>query len=186
MSSIRLFILSSFDLLGPMHGHRLRLEAENRHVTLWTDISVGAVYGAMARLAEEGLLRQTGEERDGKRPVRQIYEITDEGRRVLADLRRAGLSDIWYKHDPFDLALVRLDPASAAELPGLLQGRLNALEAQLAEADRINAWAEPYIGITKRSALKHGQHRLRAEIAYLREVLADIDAIVAEVTAGTV
>src|SRR4051812_28150473 len=162
MSSIRLFILSSFDLLGPMHGHRLRLEAENRYVSLWTDISVGAVYGAMSRLAEEGLLRQTGEEREGKRPVKQIYEITDEGRRVLSDLRRTGLTDIWYRHDPFDLALVRLDPGSAAELPGLLDARLKVLEAKLAEADRVNDWASPYIGITKRSALKHGQHRLRA------------------------
>jgi DNA-binding PadR family transcriptional regulator len=186
MSAIRLFILSSFDLLGPIHGHRLRLEAENRHVSLWTDITVGAVYGAMSRLAGEGLLRQIGEERDGKLPVRQIYEITDEGRRVLADLRRAGLTDIWYKHDPFDLALVRLDPGSAAELPGLLEIRLKALEAQLAEATRINEWAAPYIGITKRTALRHGQHRLRSEIAYLRDVLGDIDAIVAEVAAGKV
>ncbi|MET0747492.1 MAG: PadR family transcriptional regulator [Rhizobium sp.] len=186
MSAIRLFILSSFDLLGPIHGHRLRLEAENRHVSLWTDISVGAVYGAMSRLAGEGLLRQVGEEREGKLPVRQIYEITEDGRRVLADLRRAGLTDIWYKHDPFDLALVRLDPASATELPGLLEIRLRALEAQLAEATRVNDWAAPYIGITKRTALRHGQHRLRAELAYLQEVLADIDAIVAEVGSGQV
>ncbi|WP_337267467.1 PadR family transcriptional regulator [Oryzifoliimicrobium ureilyticus] len=186
MSSIRLFILSSFDLLGPMHGHRLRIEAENRHVSLWTEISVGAVYGAMARLAEEGYLRQIGEEKDGKRPVKQIFEITEEGRRLLAELRRSGLTEIWYKHDPFDLALVRLDPASAAELPALLQARLKALEERLAEADRINAWAAPYIGVTKRAALKHGQHRLRGEIAYLREVLDDIDAIVAEVAAGKV
>lgn len=186
MSSIRLFILSSFDLLGPMHGHRLRLEAEDRHVSLWTDITVGAVYGAMSRLADEGLLRQIGEEREGKRPVKQIYDITDEGRRVLADLRRSTLTEIWYKHDPFDLALVRMDPDSAAELPALLDARLKALEAQLAEAIRVNEWANPYISVTKRSALKHGQHRLQAEIAYLREVLEDIDAIVAEVAAGKV
>jgi DNA-binding PadR family transcriptional regulator len=186
MSSIRLFILSSFDLLGPMHGHRLRLEAEQRYVTLWTDITVGAVYGAMTRLAGEGLLRQIGNEREGNRPARQIYEITDEGRRDLAALRHAGLTEIWFKHDPFDLALVRLDADSATQLPGLLAMRLEALEAQLAEAARINAWAAPYIGITKRTALKHGKHRLLAEIAYLREVLSDIDAIVAEVATGQV
>lgn len=56
MSSIRLFILSSFAELGPMHGHRLRLTAEHNRVHLWTDITVGAVYGAMKRLALEGLL----------------------------------------------------------------------------------------------------------------------------------
>jgi DNA-binding PadR family transcriptional regulator len=84
MSSIRLFILSSFAAFGPMHGHRLRLEAERNHVHLWTDISVGAVYGAMKRLASEGLLRESGRERDGNRPTRQLYEITEEGRLALA------------------------------------------------------------------------------------------------------
>ncbi|RYG45356.1 PadR family transcriptional regulator, partial [bacterium] len=78
MSSIRLFILSSFADFGPMHGHRLRLEAERKHVDLWTDISVGAVYGAMNRLAVEGLLRESGREQEGNRPPRQLYEITEE------------------------------------------------------------------------------------------------------------
>ena len=90
MSSIRLFILSSFDEYGPMHGHLLRSLAEKMKVPLWTDISVGAVYGAMKRLASEGLLEEQGRERAGNRPTRQIYEITDEGRRVLAELRRSG------------------------------------------------------------------------------------------------
>ncbi len=79
MSSIRLFILSSFAERGAMHGHRLRLEAERNHVSLWTEISAGAVYGAMKRLASEGLLRKSGQEREGARPVRQLYEITERG-----------------------------------------------------------------------------------------------------------
>ncbi len=87
MSSIRLFILSSFAQHGPMHGHRLRAEAERNRVPLWTDISVGAVYGAMKRLAAEGLLREAGSEREGNRPTRQLYEITDQGR--LTRSRRA-------------------------------------------------------------------------------------------------
>src|SRR3954465_9941265 len=91
MSSIRLFILSSFDSLGAMHGHRLRVEAERRHVHHWTDITVGAVYGAMKRLETEGLLREAGQEQVGNWPPRQLYEITDAGRLALADLRREGL-----------------------------------------------------------------------------------------------
>ncbi len=169
-----------------MHGHRLRLEAERKHLTMWTDITVGAVYGALARLAVEGLLRQTGEEREGNRPTRQIYEITDEGREVLAKLRRNGLTEIWFKHDPFDLALTRLDPANAVDLPELLIGRLEALEAELGKAVAMNEWAAPHVGVTKGWALKHGEYRLRAEVAYLRALLADKDSIAAEVRAGTV
>ena len=69
-----------------MHGHRLRLLAERFRVHLWTDITVGAVYGAMKRLAAEGLLREAGREREGNRPTRQLYEITDAGHLALSAL----------------------------------------------------------------------------------------------------
>lgn len=29
-----------------MHGHQLRLLAEEEHIDLWTDITVGGLYGA--------------------------------------------------------------------------------------------------------------------------------------------
>jgi DNA-binding PadR family transcriptional regulator len=172
MSSIRLFILSSFAELGPMHGHRLRLEAEHNHVHLWTDITVGAVYGAMKRLAAEGLLRESGRERDGNRPTRQLYEITDEGREALAALRRAGLADVWFKYDPFDLALTRLQPEDLDTLPSVLARRLEEVRAQLAESRRINEQAREYIGLAKQWALRHTEYRLEAEVAYLTDLLS--------------
>lgn len=180
MSSIRLFILSSFEEFGPMHGHRLRTEAERKHVTMWTDITVGAVYGAMTRLAAEGLLREAGQEQDGNRPVRQLFVITEDGRRALAELRRQGLREIWFKHDPFDLALTRFDPQTASELPTILRERLAELEAMLAEARRVAEWARPHVSLAKRWALRHSEHRLVAEVEYLRELIGDADAIVNE------
>ena len=69
MSSIRLFILSSFAELGPMHGHRLRLVAERNHVTLWTDITVGAVYGAIFISLLPVLIRYAADAWGGAVPV---------------------------------------------------------------------------------------------------------------------
>ena len=172
MSSIRLFILSSFAELGPMHGHRLRLEAERNRVHLWTDITVGAVYGAMKRLTSEGLLREAGRERAGNRPVRQLYEITEEGRTTLAALRREGLSEIEFKFDPFDLALTRLDPELLDTLPSVLSERLEEMQARLAEIKHIGEEAREYIGVAKQWALRHFEYRLEAEIAYLTALLA--------------
>jgi DNA-binding PadR family transcriptional regulator len=178
MSSIRLFILSSFNELGPMHGHRLRLEAEKNRVHLWTDISVGAVYGAMKRLAGEGLLRESGREREGNRPTRQLYEITDAGRQALAELRHEGLSEIWFKFDPFDLALTRMEPEALEHFPAVLAKRLQEAETFLAEATATIENALPYIGQAKQWALRHSQYRLRAEVAYLKDLLAAAEAIV--------
>ena len=180
MSSIRLFILWSFAELGPMHGHRLRLEAERNRVHLWTDISVGAVYGAMKRLASEGLLREAGREREGNRPTRQLYEITEEGRLALAALRRAGLSEVSFKHDPFDLALTRMDPDTLDTLPSVLAERLDTVRALLAEIKRINeehgtmsAWPSNGRSVTS-------EYRLEAEVAYLTDLLAAAPDIVSD------
>lgn len=172
MSSIRLFILSSFAEQGPMHGHRLRLEAEHKHVPLWTDITVGAVYGAMKRLATEGLLRESGREREGNRPTRQLYEITDEGRDALRALRREGLSEVWFKYDPFDLALTQMEPEDLDLLPAVLAERLRKVRALLADSRQVNEGARDYVGQAKQWALRHTEHRLEAEAAYLTDLLA--------------
>jgi DNA-binding PadR family transcriptional regulator len=180
MSSIRLFVLSSFDALGPMHGHRLRLEAERKHVHLWTDIPVGAVYGAMKRLAAEGLLREIAEEREGNRPIRQIYDITDRGRTTLAELRRTGLSDVWFKFDPFDLALTRMDADQREDLPTTLADRLTKVRMQLDEVRSIYVQAHDFVGLAERWALRHSQYRLEAELRYLGDLLEAAADIVAD------
>ncbi len=178
MSSIRLFILWSFAELGPMHGHRLRLEAEHNLVHLWTDISVGAVYGAMKRLAAEGLLRESGREQEGNRPTRQLYEITDKGRQALAEIRKAGLSEVSFKFDPFDLALTRTDPETLDDLPMVLAERLEVMRAMLADCKEKLVVARDYISLAKEWALRHNMFRLEAEVAYLTELVAAAPDIV--------
>lgn len=163
-----------------MHGHRLRLEAERNRVHLWTDISVGAVCGAMKRLASEGLLRESGREREGNRPTRQLYEITEEGRLALAALRHAGLSDIWFKHDPFDLALTRTDPGTLDLLPSVLAERLDKMRGLLVEIKQINEGVREYVGLAKQWALRHIEYRLEAEVAYLAGLLTAANDIVSD------
>ncbi|HUO89727.1 MAG TPA: PadR family transcriptional regulator [Rhizomicrobium sp.] len=177
MSSIRLFVLSVVAEFGPVHGHLIRQFAERMQAPLWTDISVGAIYGAINRLASEGLLRETKQERAGNRPTRQLYEITEEGRRALDELRREGLSEIWFKPDPFDLALTRIDRKIAKTLPAILAKRLEAVRAMLAERRKAIEAARPTVGVAKLWVLRHGEYRLEAEVAYLTDLLKDASAI---------
>src|SRR6201998_1332247 len=108
VSSIRIFILGSLEQRGPMHGHQLRLLAELEHVAMWTDITVGGLYGALKRLATENLIEQARVEQAGSYPPRQIWAITNPGREALWGLRLRALSDIVIKPDPFDLGVTRL------------------------------------------------------------------------------
>jgi DNA-binding PadR family transcriptional regulator len=180
VSSIRLFILAFLADHGESYGHQVRMKAEEEHVHLWTDISVGSVYGAMKRLAGEGLIREVRVERRGNLPVRQVYDITDSGLAALAELRHAGLRDIWLKPDPFDLALTRLDQRELELLPDRLGTRLDDLNALLVQKITQAAHADQYLTVSERYALTHTVHRLRAEITWLQEIISALPKIIAD------
>ncbi|GAB2585855.1 PadR family transcriptional regulator [Microlunatus antarcticus] len=180
MSSIRLYILDALARRGDMHGHQLRLLAEEEHVHLWTDISVGALYGALKRLTTEGLLAEVRVEREGSYPERQVYGITDAGRTALAELHREGLHQVSFRPDPFDLALSRPDPDRLDDLPSALESRLATLRALLEATERQNVRARPYLSLGETHALLHREHRLRAEIAWHTDLVAAVGDVIAD------
>jgi DNA-binding PadR family transcriptional regulator len=185
MSSVRLYILGALAEEGPMHGHQLRLLAEKEHVHYWTDISVGSLYGAIKRLAAEGLISELRLEREGNYPERQVFEISAAGRDALAVLRRDGLSTVVFKPDPFDLAMSRLDPAGLDAVAEVLHGRIAVLDGLLADSEAQRARADQYLTVNERFMLSHKSARLRAELDWLHALIVELPAIIADETART-
>ena len=161
MSSIRLFVLDALARRGDMHGHQLRLLAEEEHVHLWTDISVGALYGALKRLAGEGLLAEVRTEREGGYPERQVYGITDEGRVALAGLQQAALEQVVLKPDPFDLGLSRPDPDRLDDLPAALEhiAQWGSGHSEAIVADSARAIADFTAGVDAAAVLVNASTR---------------------------
>ena len=178
MSSIRLFILGSLDERGEMHGHAIRLLAEEEHIDNWTDFGPGAIYGAIKRLAAEGLIEELRTEREGNYPERQVYGITEAGRAALAELRRTGLQQIVYRHDPVDLALARLDPSGLDAVGGVLQTRLDELRAMQAHTEEHVLSIHKYLTPMEAQVMRHQYHRLSGEIAWHEELIAKLPAII--------
>lgn len=178
MSSIRLFVLGSLDERGPMHGHALRLLAEEEHVDMWTDITGGAIYGAIKRMDAEGLIEELRTERHGNYPERQVYRVTGAGERALAELRAEGLSSIVMKPDPFDLALTRLDPARLDELEGILADRLARLRGGLARFREHYEQVERYLSTAERLSMRHQRMRKETEIAWHEELMSALPVII--------
>src|SRR5690242_5684162 len=112
-----------------MHGHALVALAEEEHVAEWTDISVGGLYGAIRRLASEGLIEPLRLERQGNYPERQVYGISTTGRAALRVLQRTALVDVVQRPDPVDLGLARLDPDALDELPAVIGARRDRILA---------------------------------------------------------
>ena len=183
MSSIRHFILDALTTVGPMHGHQLRLLAEKEHVSEWTDITVGALYGAMKRLAAEELIEEVRAEREGAYPERQVFAITDAGRSSLATMRGDALRDIVMKPDPFDLAMSRLDRNNLDTLDATLAQRLARLRTQLDNYIAHVATIEKYLSVGESIVMQHMTERLRAEITWHEQLYQQLPNIIADESA---
>lgn len=178
MSSIRLYILGALDKHGPMHGHQLRLLAEQEHVDEWTDISVGALYGAVKRLAADGLIAEMRLEREGAYPERQVYEISDAGRTSLDGLRLDGLSHTVMKPDPFDLAMTRLDRHRLDALPEIIARRLARLRLEVQQRRDHTAQIAQHLTPTELFVMTHPEARIEAEIGWHERLLAELPSLI--------
>lgn len=178
MSAIRLYILASLAERGPLHGHALVALAEEEHVHEWTDISVGGLYGAARRLADDGLIEVVRTERQGNYPARSVYGITDAGRDALRTLQRETLSSISWRHDPVDLAVARLDPEGLDDLEQVIRDRRDAIADLVAHRREHVARIRTYLTHAEWLSTLHGTRRLEAELAWHDDLLTAVPDIV--------
>jgi DNA-binding PadR family transcriptional regulator len=184
VSSIRLFILGTLSATGPLHGHQIRQQAQSDRTEAWSDIKVGSVYGALKRLATEGLVREVRTERVGNRPERTIYEITQEGRRALAAVRDGALRDLARWDDPFDMALAQSRDIPEKDLAAIVSLRLAALQVKLAAGRQQAESADPYVNEAERMVIQHLIERTEAEVRWHTELATRLPKVAADFRDG--
>ncbi len=184
MSSIRLFILGTLSASGPLHGHQIRQQAQFDRTELWTDVQPGSLYGALKRLAAEGLIRELRTERQGNRPERTVYEITTAGRRALSAVRDEALRRIVAPNDPFDLALAQSRDIAQEHLGAVVADRLAALRAQESSLRHQAVSADQYLNEAERMIMLHLVERVAGEVRWHEELLARIPKIAADFNDG--
>ena len=119
----------------PLYGYELKQRIDGT-MGAWTNIAFGSIYYALGKLTEEGLIEEVGTEREGKRPSRTVYGITDAGRDEFERLLR----ETWAKVEPqsftFDIALSFVDALPAEETKHYLRDRVMQLEYAARVLDR--------------------------------------------------
>jgi DNA-binding PadR family transcriptional regulator len=173
VSSVRLYILGAL-ASGPMHGHQIRREAQTNRTELWTDIKVGSLYGALNRMAEEGIIEAVRTERAGNMPARTIYAITDTGRQELSALRDEVLREVRLRPDPVDLALQYSSDLGPDAVIAAFTNRRAALQAELDAWLLLHAHAKPYLRGTEPLSFEHHTIRLEAEITWHDRVISEL------------
>jgi DNA-binding PadR family transcriptional regulator len=184
VSSIRLFILGTLAASGPLHGHQIRQQAQSDRTDMWADVPVGSLYGALKRLAHEGLVREVRTERVGNRPERTVYEITREGHRALDAVRDQALRELVLRNDPFDLALAQSRDLPEETLTQIVAHRLAGLRVQESSLRHRAETADIYLNEAERLVLRHLIERAAAEVRWHEELLGRMPKIAADFRDG--
>ncbi len=184
MRPVRLLVLGALAAGGPMHGYQIRQEALRDQVELWTQVKPGSLYSALHRMAQDGLVAVARVERSGTSPERTVYRITAAGRRELIAQRDAGLIQVVVASDPLDLALRYVSDLTAADLTAVITSRHTALADRLAEHERALVTAGPHLAGLERAAFDHVLQRLRTEVTWHEQLLAQLRSAPGESTPG--
>jgi DNA-binding PadR family transcriptional regulator len=172
MNPTRLFVLGALFRHGPMYGHQIRRDARMDRADLWSEVRPGSLYGALHRLAAEGLIEAVRTEQSGNLPARTVYAITAEGQRELRALRAEALQGTGLRPDPVDLALVMSDDLDAGVLRGYVEDRIRALASQAAQFAHHGERTWPDQTVADDLVLEHARLRIEAELAWHKMVLS--------------
>ncbi|MEU4410528.1 PadR family transcriptional regulator [Streptosporangium sp. NPDC023963] len=156
----------------PYELHRFIVDTHKDYVTGLPR----SLYHAVERLAGEDLIVPVETSRDGRRPERTVYEITDEGRQELSTRLRALLENPGPDRRTF---------TAAVSLMGTLPvpDAMRALRARAATIEGLLAGTNAHLGAMRESGLPdilmievdYERTLNEAELAWVRRVVARLE-----------
>lgn len=116
----------------PRHPYEIATVLRERGKDQDMPIKWGSLYTVVANLERHGLLAAVESGRQGRRPERTVYRITDAGRAELVDWTRELVAVPEREHPRFEAGLSVLGALTPAEATEALRQRLDRLTEQLA------------------------------------------------------
>ncbi|MFC5801712.1 PadR family transcriptional regulator [Streptomyces formicae] len=116
----------------PMHPYELVSLLKLRRKDRSIKINYSSLYTVVANLEKHGFIEALATHREGRRPERTVYRITESGREELRDWLRELISTPEKEHPKFEGALSLLVVLPPSEVIVLLRERLRVLESQAA------------------------------------------------------
>ncbi|MEU8359997.1 PadR family transcriptional regulator [Nonomuraea sp. NPDC048882] len=119
----------------PMHPYEMASILRARGKDQDMPIKWGTLYTVVRNLDKHGLLEAVESGRQGARPERTVYRVTEAGRREAEDWTRELLSTPKREPSSFEAGLSVMGGLTPDEVTELLRRRLGSLEERI-EADR--------------------------------------------------
>ncbi len=170
-----LAILAMLSTGRPMHPYEIATLLKQTGKESDMKIKWGSLYTVVQNLDRHGFIEATMSNRDGRRPERTLYVITDSGRGELRDWLRELVGELEPETNRFEAALSVISVLPPDEAIALLEARLAALDA----ANAAHRTALTQVTQLPRVFLVESEYALAmrtAEEAWVRSLLAEIAA----------
>jgi DNA-binding PadR family transcriptional regulator len=159
----------------PMHPYEMATTMRERHKDESIRLNYGALYTVVEALKRNKLIEPQETARDGNRPERTIYRLTDAGRLELIDWLSDLICNPVKEYTQFEAGLSLLPVLPPTDAAQLLQQRCNRLEAELVQACALRE-------LVKEKRLprlfwiesEYRWHLREAELVWVRQLVADI------------
>lgn len=117
----------------PMHPYQLGRTLRDHGDARSINFNQGSLYMVVRQLAKAGFIVEQETTRDGQRPERTVYALTDAGRHELRDWLRELVEEPQHEYPHFVAALSLIAALPPSEVVELLGGRLRRLAEQRTE-----------------------------------------------------
>jgi DNA-binding PadR family transcriptional regulator len=160
----------------PMHPYEMQRLIRKCHKDTFLDLKRGSLYHAIERLQRAGLIEVAETSREGRRPERTVYRLTEIGEREVLDWLRELLAQPAREPSQFLAALSFLPQLSAEDALDQLQARASRLELEVIGFDAILQKLIPQIGRAVLVEAEYARAMRQAEREWVRSIIEDIRA----------
>jgi DNA-binding PadR family transcriptional regulator len=159
----------------PMHPYQMSATLKERRKEDSIKINYGSLYSVVESLTKRGLIEAREIVREGNRPERTIYAITDQGEREMVDWLSGLLSTPVKEFPQFEAALSLMPALSPDEVIGLLEQRLESVRAEHEAAVTLMAKAQD-AGMPRLFAIEHEYEvaLMATQVEFLTELVNDL------------
>jgi DNA-binding PadR family transcriptional regulator len=165
----------------PMHPYEMRHRIRVQEIDRVMKVTHGTLYSTVDRLTATGLIEPVETSRDGRRPERTVYEITDLGRDQLLDALRDGLMRATPDYPRLAMWITfasQLDPDEVALLLERrcveAEGNLSRMNVALDASKKSQSNQQYHLPRIHLIEVEYLIEMQRAELDWLRAIVADI------------
>jgi DNA-binding PadR family transcriptional regulator len=170
--------LSILELLNerPMHPYELAATMRDRHHDEFIRLNFGSLYHTVDSLERSGWIVPTEKEKEGNRPERTIYRLTDSGRAIFLQVVSDIVAQPRREYPYFAAGLMFMHHLDAPAAAALLEQRAQALQAVITKLSHI--LDELLTGGHTRLMLVELEHKIAmigAERDWVRKIAKEIN-----------